>query len=116
MIAQLAVDDARELLKDIFTPPRYPDAEMIKWINFGQFKIVRKRPDALWTSTSISTSNEPVTIAALTEELSINAFMTEALVHLICYRCLMKDSEDAANKDLAITYLKLAEATINGRN
>jgi hypothetical protein len=111
MLVSAAIARARDLLQDTKATPRWPDPEMLRYVSDGQAEVASVRPDSLYISGVVVTA--PPEISAVGQTLAVQDKFVPALVDYICYRCLMKDAEHAANEKLAKTYMESFSSRMN---
>jgi hypothetical protein len=103
MIAQNVIVQARRQLADEQGPQyRWPDKELIDYLNDGQNEIVRLRPDQLLQADgTIGTVSEP---AALGDTLFLSDLWKQGLTDYVCWRAFSTDGADKANAEKAAAH------------
>lgn len=101
MTAQTIVDKARELLND--PNKRWTDSFMLNSLTDGLEELWRKRPDAFFATEVLSEKPTfPTTLAG--DVTGLMDWAIQPLVYFLGFKCMLQDSEHAANAQLAANY------------
>lgn len=94
MKANKAVEDFRTVINDRVSPFKHEEAVVLVWINDSIREIFRRRPDSA-SSNSVTTTlpAELVDISATGENLPVNDFFKEAVVHFLCFKAYLEQGD-----------------------
>lgn len=113
MLASEVIDRARDLLGDPDTgSSRWTDADLVRWLNDGQRKLVSLRPDVLLSA--IGTLATVTDVSATTDTMTVGTDWREALADYVCYRAFARDAANADYAKRAATHLQLFAASVGG--
>lgn len=103
---------ARSLLQDMVLPYRYPDSDIVGFLNLGLLEIRKLRPDLmLATPTNIPSysASSPSTVVAIDPQYRV------ALLYYTIGQAQLRDSEDVSDsRALALLSNFTAQLLSNG--
>lgn len=103
MIASEVISEARRILHDQNETYRWPDSDLIKYLNQGQRDLYTKRPE-FWMN-DLGAINLLAPAIALTTDLTISDDrVTSHLANFVVYKALSEDNADTENFNRALAF------------
>jgi hypothetical protein len=110
--AELIDPSVRRAISDAVAEYRVPNSALIRYASDGRREIVRQHPEALYVTSIVTTPLTDLTESNLGDTIDIAGVFVSALVDYIAWKVLDEDSEDAQNRQKALTHKAVFDAAM----
>tara|TARA_R110002074_G_scaffold139781_3_gene285754 strand:- start:6768 stop:7103 length:336 start_codon:yes stop_codon:yes gene_type:complete len=107
MISSVPIKEARRILHDTDSPYRWPDSQLIGYLNQAQYDLRHKRLE-FWLDSSGAFQDTVIAIN-LNTEILLEDRLSDKLASFIVFKALSEDDADTENLNRAAIHKALYE-------
>ena len=95
------ITQIRDQLRDANTAYQWTNAKILRYMEAIKAEIYGDHPESVLVSDTSVTDDPPSTIDETTDEVPLRQEYHLAIIHGVCWKCFLEDTDDDANVALA---------------